>query len=300
MKRSGVLSVHGLQGKMALLLGGVILLPFLNSGLAVVTLDRHQMVHLFFGMAGAFLGVALAVVFQRQVYRPLRDLCRVGSRLAAGLDGELPIRSGAKPARYPDEIRALERVIVELGSSVRTGTREVIQRVKVLSLLDQLDRTLCETLDRYEVFQALAIEAVRVLSYDRLVLIVGEEEHDRIEVLEFEPTTLSHPKTYFLPLDDYFRGDHFRLMGPILHHDRSAFDNIPEYAFLAKKEVHSCVVFPLRSAPGLLCFCSRAPGHFSEKEVDLIEPLARKISTALEIIRLFEATRLTGRTFPAG
>lgn len=172
-------------------------------------------------------------------------------------------------------------------------SRDITERKRAeetLQALYRLSELLRQSLNPGEVYPAFA-EAVKThLPYDRIGVVVPEGERLVMALSVAEPPLPSYqgmawPRTGRTAVEWVLAHKQPRLV-----QDLATEQVFSDEVFIAKEGVRSTLSLPLLvggEAVGIFFVDSRTPGAYTERDLELLEPLAEQIAFALENARLY-------------
>jgi len=149
-----------------------------------------------------------------------------------------------------------------------------------------------------EVYPAFAKAVKALLAYDRIGVIVPEGEKLLVALSMAEPPLASWqgqswPKTEGTAVDWVMTRQQPRLV-----RDLATNQSFSDDAFMVQEGVRSTLVLPLLAggkAVGVFFLDSRTPGAYTERDLDLVDPVAQQLALAIENAQLFRDTEEKGR-----
>jgi signal transduction histidine kinase/HAMP domain-containing protein len=248
------------------------------------------------GIVGLLALVAAWVGGDLFILRRVNALVGATKRLAAGdlsTRTGLPYREGelSQLARGFDEMaESLQRLTIEQAESAT-------QQAKRWEALYRLGQLLSRSLELNDVYPAFA-EAVKAnLPYDRIGVVVPEGEQLRMTLSVAEPPLASNqgavwPQTEGTAVAWVLAHKTARVVRDLAREQTFSDD-----AYIAREGVRATLMLPLLvggEAVAVFFVDSRTPGAYTERDLELVRPLAEQLAFALQNARLFQ--ELQGRT----
>ena len=149
-----------------------------------------------------------------------------------------------------------------------------------------------------EVYPAFAKAVKALLAYDRIGVIVPEGEKLLVALSVAEPPLASWqgqswPKTAGTAVDWVMTHKQPRLV-----RDLSTSQTFSDDTFMVEEGVRSTLVLPLLAGGktvGVFFLDSRTPGAYTERDLELVDPVAQQLALAIENAQLFRDTEEKGR-----
>ncbi|MDZ4339326.1 MAG: ATP-binding protein [candidate division NC10 bacterium] len=195
-------------------------------------------------------------------------------------------------SEFPVDI-SLSPVETEEGLLVTAIIRDITERRRaeeIRNRLTQLGALLGQSLELHEIYPAFASAVKAHLPSEHIGVVVPDGERLVMALSVAEP-----------PLPTYqgraWHSSEETAVGWVLKHrearivrDLATEQAFPDEALLAQEGIRSSLVMPLMAggeAVGVFFLESRAPGAYSERDRELLEPLAKQLGFALQNSRLF-------------
>ena len=157
--------------------------------------------------------------------------------------------------------------------------------------LFRLGQLLSRSLELTEVYPAFA-EAVKAnLPYDRIGVVVPEGEQLVMALSVAEPPLPSWQGASWLQTEGTAVGWVLDQKSPRVVRDLATEQTFSDEGFIAREGVRATLMLPLLvggEAVGVFFLDSRTPGAYTERDLELLGPLAEKLALALQNARLFQ------------
>ena len=157
--------------------------------------------------------------------------------------------------------------------------------------LFRLGQLLSRSLELTEVYPAFA-EAVKAnLPYDRIGVVVPEGEQLVMALSVAEPPLPSWQGASWLQTEGTAVGWVLDQKSPRVVRDLATEQTFSDEGFIAREGVRATLMLPLLvggEAVGVFFLDSRTPGAYTERDLDLLEPVAQQLALALQNTRLFQ------------
>jgi PAS domain S-box-containing protein len=157
---------------------------------------------------------------------------------------------------------------------------------------------LSRSLNLSVVYPAFARAVKALLPYDRIGVIVPEGKHLVMALSAAEPPLASWhghawPQAEGTAVDWVLKNRKPRVV-----RDLTAEQEFPDSAFVAQEGVRSNIMVPLLvggTAVGAFFLDSLTPGAYTERDIDLVDPVAQQLALAIDNTRLFQEVEAKGR-----
>src|SRR3990170_272276 len=157
--------------------------------------------------------------------------------------------------------------------------------------LFRLGQLLSRSLELTEVYPAFA-EAVKAnLPYDRMGVVVPGGEQLVMALSVAEPPLPSWQGASWLQTEGTAVGWVLDQKSPRVVRDLATEQSFSDEGFIAREGVRATLMLPLLvggEAVGVFFLDSRTPGAYTERDLELLGPLAEKLALALQNARLFQ------------
>jgi len=242
------------------------------------------------GLVGLLALVAAWVGGDLFILRRVNALVGATKRLAAG---DLSART-----RLPygqGELSQLARAFDEMAESLQRLTIEqaeaATQQAARWEALFRLGQVLSRSLDLDQVYPVFA-EAVKAnLPYDRIGVVVRQGERLVMALSVAEPPLPSWQGASWLQTEGTAVGWVLDHKTPRLVRDLATEQTFSDEGFIAREGVRATLMLPLLvggEAVAVFFVDSRTPGAYTERDLELLGPLAEKLALALQNARLFQ------------
>ena len=244
------------------------------------------------GIAVALASIAVAAVFEQQRSRYFHAGYRVEFvtfQVGAGLLMALLV--GWIVARLDDQ-RATAEQRVEEAEALRD---ELGRRADLLDAANRCARALSSSLDLDEAFGAFIRELRGLVPFDRMAIVLAEEDTARVIATAGEQADEVMPPGTTLSLDDNLLADVVVRGQTVYRRDMAQPEYVEENRLLALG-MRSRVAAPLLAGAhtiGLLSIVRRQPDGFEEHEIELTSLLGRLVASAVQNIRAYDSERRT-------
>jgi len=167
---------------------------------------------------------------------------------------------------------------------------ELQEKIKQVELINELSSIVNSSLSIGTIFRIMVSEIRKLISYDRASLLLYNEKENKLLIFaldtEIETTMKKGVKAPIAGTSAGWVVTHNR---PWISADLRTTDFLLDRRLL-DEGICSTISIPLYHDKilGVLNFDSREPGHYSEKDLDILLPVAKHISIALENALLFE------------
>jgi diguanylate cyclase (GGDEF)-like protein len=215
---------------------------------------------------------------------------------------ELLTRQGFLVLQAPSTQEALdvlaaghaELVVLDAGSYVTLQ-----QRADRLTAVNRLTGVIGASFDLSEVYQAFATEVGRLVHYDRMALILRQNDADLegrvLRLAPDQPATGWHEGVFAIE-EGTGVGWVMAQQRPHIEQDLAESKQFTEDESLLKVGIRACLRLPLivkGGVIGCLCMDSITPHRYGNQELELMVPLSEQLAIAIEHGRLFqESNRL--------
>ena len=201
--------------------------------------------------------------------------------------GVLYVHSRA-PHQFREEDRQLlSALAVQAALAIEQARlyEAATQQAKRWEALYRLGALLSRSLEVEEVYPAFA-EAVKALvPYDRIGVVVPDGEKLRMVLSVAEPPVSSHHGAVWPQVKATAVGWVLAHKTHRLVRDLATEATYSDETFIAREGVRATVQFPLVAAGeavGVLLLDSRTPGAYTERDLELLDPLAQQLALALQ------------------
>jgi signal transduction histidine kinase len=245
------------------------------------------------GMFSVVLLSFLGPVFARRLVRPIEQL-RQGAKLIGfgNLDHRVRIETG-------DEIQELasefNEMAIKLSASYSRLEQKVTDRTRELAVILKINQAISSNLNLHQVFDTLANEVGGLLSYDRISITLldetGQQLHLRLIKSHGQPiVTKETPR----PKEGTVVGWVLSHGKPFIRQDALITQEFFEDRLIVPEGLRSYIVVPIVSSQqviGTLNLAAARPGAYTERNLDLLVPIADQLAIAVENARLFTETK---------
>jgi signal transduction histidine kinase len=248
---------------------------------------------LFSGALGTLLLFLLGLYAADHIVRPVRNLQRGVKLIGYGnLDHRLKIHTGDEIQELADEFNEMA---IKLQASYTSLEQKVADRTKELAVVNKITQIISSKLNISQIFESLCDEVNTLLHYDRISIALLDEGQQQIAlrlIKSKDAPIVTHD--FPRPKDDTAIGWVVDRQQPYLRADVLETAEFYEDRLIAKEGMRSYIVVPIVSQDkviGTLNLASRRPQTYSERNLDILIPIAEQVAIAVETIRLFEQTK---------
>lgn len=246
------------------------------------------------GILGAVLLSILGFAISGRIVQPLQELQRGAKLIGYGnLGHRLRIRTG-------DEIEDLatefNEMAIKLKSSYANLEQKVIERTRELAVINKINRIISSSLDPTHIFEALSNEVTHLIEYDRISLSLVEEGTHLIKrrLIKDRNEPLVIRDLPARPEENTAVGWTLNQARPMIRTDVVEAQQFIEDRLLLPEGLRSYIIIPIISKMkpvGTLNLASARPAAFSERNLEILVPIAEQLAIALETAGLFEQTK---------
>jgi len=234
--------------------------------------------------------LALGLYLSNKIVKPIKKLHQGILGITAGnLDSTVEIDTGDEiedlAKGFNDMAEKLKKTYADLENKVR----EVDEKANQISLIHEITQAINSALDLDRIFDILGMELKRIVDYEYAAISLLGEEGKSVYHTAIFPLEERAPMQPF-PLEGTNLESMLESKQPMIKKDLESPGATREDKDFLHRGVRSSVVVPLFSPAGLigiLTLGSRAPGHYGEKELRLLQQVAGAISVAVEHSRLY-------------
>jgi signal transduction histidine kinase/HAMP domain-containing protein len=258
-------------------------------GLSLQSVETQVMalLKLWGGLAVVFFALSTVAIyaFSRRITRPIKQLTDEAEKIAAGqrfIKVEIDSR---------DEIGRLANSFTKMVASLEENEAALQQQAKRWEALYRLGALLSRSLEVEKVYPAFA-EAVKALvPYDRIGVVVPEGKQLRMALSAAEPPVPSYQGAVWPQVEGTTAvGWVLAHKTPRLVRDLATEATFSDEGFIAREGVHATLKLPLLvagEAVGVFLLDSRTPGAYTERDLELLDPLAQQLALALQNAHLY-------------
>ena len=220
---------------------------------------------------------------------PARPL---GQLVLLGKSGRRGLHAGAIPASFPREFGlAMEQVW------------RLHERTVHLEVLNELTRLIASTVELSRVYPAVGRAVGRLIAFDALGVSLLDRDREELSVVEIPRDAASRTRELRIPLKDTL-AEWVATEGAPRRVDDVADPGVPApaRAYLSERGFRSAVLVPLVTGGetiGTLNVTHRAPGAFTDSDVEALAEVARPLASAVEHARLHAETVGRAQTLAA-
>lgn len=247
----------------------------------------------FLGALGTLLLLLLGLYAANHIVRPVQELQKGVKLIGYGnLSHRLKIQTGDEIQELADEFNEMA---IKLQASYTSLEQKVAERTRELAVVNKITQIISSKLNITQIFESLSDEVGKLLPYDRISIALLDENQRQI-ALRLIKTKDTPTVTHDLPRPKTgtaigWVADHQQ---PYLRADVLETSEFHEDRLIAKEGMRSYIVVPIVSQNttiGTLNLVSRHPQAYSERNLEILIPIAEQVAIAVETIRLFEQTK---------
>lgn len=201
-------------------------------------------------------------------------------------------------SRKPSYFTAMDMQILsimgsQLGAAVENSRliSQLGEKMSQIELINELSGTINSSLSIGTVFRMMASEIKKTIDYDRASLLLYNEKDGNMVIfaLTTEMKTIM-PRGVKAPLEGTSAGWALRNNRPWINYDLMEETRFHLDGKLLAEGIRSTISIPLYQDKtlGVFNLDSTRPGNYSEKDLDILLPVAKHISIALENALLFD------------
>jgi signal transduction histidine kinase len=248
---------------------------------------------LFLGALGILLLLFLGLYAANHIVRPVQELQKGVKLIGYGnLNHRLQIHTGDEIQELADEFNEMA---IKLQASYSGLEQKVAERTRELAVVNKITQIISSKLNIAQIFESFCDEVIKLLPYDRISIALLDENRRQIS-LRLIKTMDSPTVTHDLPRPKAGTAigwvvDHQQ---PCLRTDVLQGGEFIEDRMVASEGMRSYIVVPIVSqnkAIGTLNLVSRRPQTYSERNLEILIPIAEQVAIAVETVRLFEQTK---------
>lgn len=218
--------------------------------------------------------------------------------LSAGeLVGVLNLATRRPRAYPPEELKLLAAIGQQLGGAVRNaGLYEETQlKSERLAVINRLDRVISASLEIKEVYQTFVEEAAKLISFDRMAIVLLDEAREHWEVVALWTRTEPYLRAGArAPVKGTLMERLLIDRQPLIEGELGEKGEWPENGMLRREGMRSRVLLPLIAKgqmQGLQIFASHQPYTYSVRDLEVLLPIADQMAIAIENSRLYAQTQ---------
>ncbi|HEY5593897.1 MAG TPA: ATP-binding protein [Nitrospiria bacterium] len=247
----------------------------------------------FLAALGTLLLLLLGFYAADHIVRPVRELQKGVKLIGYGnLSHRLKIHTGDEIQELADEFNEMA---IKLQASYTGLEQKVAERTRELAVVNKITQIISSKLNIAQIFESFCDEVGKLLPYDRISIALLDETQRQI--------ALRLIKTKDAPMvsHDFPRPKTGTVIGwvadrqqPYLRADVLEASEFHEDRLIAKEGMRSYIVVPIVSQNktiGTLNLVSRRPQTYSERNLEILIPIAEQVAIAVGTIRLFEQTK---------
>lgn len=191
------------------------------------------------------------------------------------------------------DMQFLAAVGNQLGVAVENARliEELKGKMKHIEMINEISGVINSSLSIGHIFRLVASEIKKVMDFDRASIVILDERNKTMELFALDtsmPTRLR--KGVSLPLEGTSAAWVSTNQKPWINSDLGRAMAFEKDSALLKEGIRSSISVPLyKDKPlGALNFDSTQPGRYSEEDLEVLLPVAKHLSIALENALLFE------------
>ncbi|MBI3810921.1 MAG: GAF domain-containing protein [Nitrospirae bacterium] len=248
---------------------------------------------LFLGALGTLLLLFMGLYAADHIVRPIQELQKGVKLIGYGnLRHRLKIHTGDEIQELADEFNEMA---IKLQASYAGLEQKVVERTRELAVVNKITQIISSKLNITQIFESFCDEVGKLLHYDRISIALLDENQRQIS-LRLIKTMDTATVTHDLPRLKTGTAigwvvDHQQ---PYLRADVLETSEFHEDQLIAKEGMRSYIVVPIVSQNrtiGTLNLVSRRPQTYSERNLEILVPIAEQVAIAVETVRLFEQTK---------
>lgn len=206
-----------------------------------------------------------------------------------GFETELLTKTGSSKS-------VLVSAVLEGGvlSGMIMDVTELKKKTERIAVVGELDRIISTSLDTGEVYGAFCDGVKRLVAHDVISITTYDEKSDALKLEFMRPKSETIPE--IMPKSGTARGRVIDTRKPFIRGDVLKEREFAEDKVIASEGLRSYVAVPLISkgrVTGIFSLCSRKPYAYSEKDLEVLESLAKRLATAMENSQLYEDLKRT-------
>ncbi len=223
----------------------------------------------------------------------LKSLASVPIVSSGKVLGVLTLASREKSFFKPFDMQMLSAVGIQLGVALENARliTQIQKRMEQIELINEVSSNINSSLSIGTVFRIVVTEVRKMVGFDRASLLLYREKDDNLQILALETKMKTiMPKGVTAPMEGTSAGWAVRHNEPFINTDLR--ENIP---FVHDKKLYdegirSTISIPLCQDKvfGVLNLDSIEPMNYSQEDFQLLVPISKHISIALENTLLFE------------
>jgi diguanylate cyclase (GGDEF)-like protein len=168
-------------------------------------------------------------------------------------------------------------------------------RAERIAAVNRLTRVISASFDLGVVYQTFAAEVKRLITYDRMVVVVPDDSGKGFQMFQLVAHTpgTGEPGSIWMAREGTGTEWVMSHRRPHIEPDLMEARRFAEDEVLLKAGMRSTVRLPLIAkgeAIGALCLDSSVPHCYAERELELLVPLGEQLAIAIENARLFQET----------
>jgi len=248
---------------------------------------------IFLGALGILLLLGLGLYAANHIVRPVQELQKGVKLIGYGnLNHRLDIQTGDEIQELADEFNEMA---IKLQASYSGLEQKVAERTRELAVVNKITQIISSKLNIAQIFESFCDEVSKLLHYDRISIALLDENQRQI-ALRLIRTKDAATVTHDLP-----RPKTGTAIGWVADHQQSCIRNdvletreFIEDRMIANDGMRSYIVVPIISqnkSIGTLNLVSRNPQTYSERNLEILIPIAEQVAIAVETVRLFEQTK---------
>jgi signal transduction histidine kinase len=242
---------------------------------------------------GTLMLLLLGLYAADHIVRPVRELQKGVKLIGYGnLSHRLKIHTGDEIQELADEFNEMA---IKLQASYTGLEQKVAERTRELAVVNKITQIISSKLNITQIFESFCDEVNKLLHYDRISVALLDEPRKQI-ALRLIKTKDAPTVTHDIP-----RPKTGTAIGwvadrqePYIRADVLETSEFYEDRLIAKEGMRSYIVVPIVSQNktiGTLNLISRHPQAYSERNLEILIPIAEQVAIAVETIRLFEQTK---------
>ena len=170
--------------------------------------------------------------------------------------------------------------------------RTANEKAEEIAALTRLTSAISSGADLEKVFQVVVFEIGKLIGFDRLSIMLVEDDAQRYRVTVLAGKDARHLVAGSVyPVKGSLVEHAFNQRKPILHDDLAAGANLEEDKLLAQEGIRSYICAPLMTGQklvGSLLLCSGRPRAFGARDITIMQDIGEQVAVAMQWAKLRE------------
>ena len=223
----------------------------------------------------------------------LKSLASVPILSSGNVFGVLTLASREKSFFDSFDMQMLSAVGIQLGVALENARllTQIQKRMEQIELINEVSSNINSSLSIGTVFRIVVTEVRKMVGFDRASLLLYREKEDNLQILALETKMKTiMPKGVTAPMEGTSAGWAVRHNEPYINTDLREDIPFPLDSKLYDEGIRSTISIPLYQDKvfGVLNLDSIEPMNYSQEDLQLLVPISKHISIALENTLLFE------------